>query len=241
MTLASGVRRPRMAKSKVTKECRAVCLMLVYFFPSFLPCASCSEPLVKTNHLDIHTYIYHKESRGVHIDLFAATRSAFAIPPTLAQAAGWWRKRRKRRRTDVAWSWMAGRSRGFSGIFLYGFFISLHYHIYLCPSGRRLGGFLQPSVTLLSCNMLHSGPFWLESWSDLALWGLKVAMEKSLFVAPRQIRQISVLAGQGDFPWDYYMNILYTLQYIYICFQIVDGAGFWGHACVAIIATLQLF
>lgn len=64
--------------------------------------------------------------------------------------------------------------------------------------------------------MLHSGPFWLESWSDLALWGLKVAMEKSLFVAPRQIRQISVLAGQGDFPWDYYMNILYTLQYIYI-------------------------
>lgn len=188
-----------------------------------------------------YIYIYHKESRGVHIDLFAATRSAFAIPPTLAQAAGWWRKRRKRRRTDVAWSWMAGRSRGFSGIFLYGFFISLHYHIYLCPSGRRLGGFLQPSVTLLSCNMLHSGPFWLESWSDLALWGLKVAMEKSLFVAPRQIRQISVLAGQGDFPWDYYMNILYTLQYIYICFQIVDGAGFWGHACVAIIATLQLF
>ena len=30
--------------------------------------------------------------------------------------------------------------------------------------------------------MLHYGPFWLESWSDLALWGLKVAMEKSLFV-----------------------------------------------------------
>lgn len=180
----------------------------------------------------VHIYIYHKDREGFTLICLLGCNS-FSFCNSSHFGSGRWlvEEMEETPTTDLAWSWMAGRSRDFQG-FSCMTFISLHYHIYLCLSGRRFfRGFLQPSVgpvvrwwfQLKLAELQHAGnstPFWLESWSDLALWGLKVAMEKSLFVAPRQIRQISVLAGQGDFPWDYYMNILYTsihfTVYIYI-------------------------